>query len=262
MFKHTSILAVVFAAFIALLPQSFHAQTIPGSYSFEFEGNASIWDVSGTQVISEGGIEMDFTYAVDAKGKITGYGHAYADMSGVEIDTGFAVTGTVTKSGSITRVTLKFKFQGSATASGRIYKFTATVSALGNVDTLYGELDCAMAMRITLAGHSYSEKVDVSFTLDPGVDGSWVMDLNDLSLSRTRIAGTGTIYISGGQEFTFTLSGTYAAKTGKANLSLKGLDAAKGTSFTLKTVVDGPPCCSSLALQSMSGKLMGQTVKR
>ena len=237
---------------------AFAQDTFPsGTYTFEFAGDAAVWDVSGTYHEVIAGIDMDLTLSVDSKGKITGFGHADAQMSGVDLSADFSVTGSISKSGSITRVTLNIKMTGNAYYGGRNFKFSATESGRLAVNPASHLMTGSVTVRGTIAGRSIgTQTVALDMPIAADVDGSWDLSVDLTGDARGRITGTGSADVSGGDSFGFTLSGTYTAKRNQATLTVKPDANSKGLSLKLTV----QPTGDSLDLQKLSGTVMGQKV--
>jgi hypothetical protein len=232
-----------------------------GTYTFEFSGDTSVWDVSGSYSDTLGDLGfVQFDYDVDAKGKITGTGSASGSVDVVDFDLDVGVTGSVTKSGSITRVTLTVKLTGSAynNDNDRTYKASGTGSVRASVDTAALDLVGTISVKGSAAGHSASSgTVNFACDLGPNVDGSWSAPVTLSADSKGRITGSGTIDVQGGSVYSFGLTGSYNAKTGLASVNFKSADAgSKGASMKM-TLQSGQ---NTLTVKTLAGSVMGQKV--
>ncbi len=230
-----------------------------GTYTYEFSGNISVWDVSGTYSDSSGGINMTYTLNVDGKGKITGAGQVSAYLEGVDVEGDLTLTGSITASGSTTRVTLSLRMTGTASYEGNSYRFTATAGVGAGIDSASEEIVGTESIHISLAGHSASEKASFDVGLPSGVDGTWSVPITVSADSKGRISGTATIEISGGDDFSFSVTGTYTAKKGVATITCKGVDAASRAESLAMTLQAAP---NNLAVKSLAGTLLGQKVTK
>jgi hypothetical protein len=82
-------------------------------------------------------------------------------------------------------------------------------------------------------------------------DGKWTLDLN-LAASGNRIGGVGLVQLTNGELLKFQTMGTWLPKMQRANLLLKGMGAAKGSTLRLQLV--GP----QLDLGWLRGTVAGQ----
>lgn len=242
---------------LLLVSQSLWGQPVFGQWqrTFEFEGDLAVWDISGTYNDSVGGIDVSFTLDVDSKGKITGYGDVDAYMQGVDLWGDIVVTGTITKSGAITRVTLNLKLVGTASYQGENHKFSATESVKAEIDPVARQLTGSAKAKINVEGQSQSAASD--FELDLlGIDGSWTVPVELTTDAKGKITGSGSVFIDGGDSYKFTVKGAYSSKTTLATLTLKGADLdSKGISLKLAVTPEG-------VVNMVTGSLLGQKVAK
>src|SRR5262245_6928562 len=239
-----------------------------GTYTFEFEGDVAVWDVSGTYYESLDDIDMTFTLNVDSMGKITGSGNASAfvrgldengDLVEVNLDADVGVTGTIAKSGATTRVTLNIKMAGLVNVNGKDNKFSATANAKTILDTIAHEMTGSVSVKVSAAGRSGGGKTEFELPLESDIDGSWTVSETLGVDGKGLISGTGKVLISGGQSFSFAVTGSYSAKKALATLSLKGQDLSSA-GVSLKMTVQ--PVGATLNLRGVTGSLLGQKVAR
>jgi len=215
-----------------------------GSYVVEFDGNVTLWDISGTYSEDLGGLAVDYTLSVDPAGKITGYGSAsYAAGYGIGFDTTFNLTGTVSTAGSVTRVTLNMTLKGSGQFNGSTIHFGASIRENLEIDretsTVVGTAGGNVSLSVTGFG-GFGQKIpttDVSLDLPSDMDGTWDLTV-DIHTSGTKITGT------------------YAAKTGLSKIAMKGLPANKAMSANLVAEFSK----AGMNVTSLKGKVLGQTV--
>ena len=260
----TTIQKIIFAmvAVLAALWSVARADIASGSYTVEFDGNVSLWDISGTYSEDIDGLTVDYTLSVDPSGKITGYGSAnYAGNYGIGIDTTFNLSGTVTTAGSVTRVTLNMTMKGSGQFQGSTINFGASLKESMEIDadasTLVGTTSGNVSLSVSGLG-SFGEKIpatDVTLDLPSDMDGTWDLTLN-ATTGGAKVTGTGQIVLSNGSVYGFTLTGTYAFRTGLSKVTMKGLPADK--TITANLVADFSK--AGMNVKSLKGKALGQTL--
>ena len=249
------------AAMAALLAVA-RADIAAGSYTVEFDGNVSLWDISGTYSEDLGGLTVDYTLSVDPAGKITGYGAAnYAGSYGLGIDTTFHVTGTVSTAGSVTRVTLNMTLKGAGQFQGSTINFSSSIRENLEIDTegfaMVGTTSGNVSLSVRGMGN-FGEKIpptEVSLDLPYDMDGTWDLTLNATG-SGPKITGTGQIILSNGSVHGFTIAGTYAARTDLAKIALKGMFANKSLAANLVANFSQ----AGMNVRSLKGKALGQTI--
>jgi hypothetical protein len=232
-----------------------------GTYTMEFDGNVTLWDVSGSYTEDIGGISIDYTLSVDPAGKITGYGSAdYGGGYGINIDMTFKFSGTVKTVGAITRVSLSMTMKGSGTVQGYTFGFTASIQENMEIDTDAYTMVGTTSGKITLSvrGRKASQaipKTEITLELPYDMDGSWDLSLN-VTPNKTKLAGTGRITLSNGTVYDFNVSGTYTLKTDLSNIAMKGAPANKA--MTANIVAN----CGNLQMnvKTLKGKALGQTI--
>ena len=242
---------------LLLVGQCLRAQPVFTEWqrTFEFEGDLAVWDISGTYNDSVGGIDVSFTLDVDSKGKITGYGNVDAYMQGVDLWGDIVATGTITKSGTITRVSLNLKLVGTASYQGENHKFSATESVKAEVDPVARQLTGWAKAKINVEGQSQSAASDFQLDL-MDIDGSWTVPVELNADAKGKITGSGSVLIEGAGSYNFAVTGAYSAKTSLATLTLKGADLdSKGISLKLTVTPEG-------VVKMVTGTLLGQKVAK
>ncbi len=249
----TKLLGLVGAALLLLSAQLGLAQTDTISRDTHFKGDLGLdlWDVSGSYSESMGGVDMDFILSMDGQGKITGSGTASVPEYGMDMN--FRFTGTVKKSGTLTRVALNLKAKGTILVEGRSYGYTASGKANFVIDPQERVMTGEMKITVSAGGHSESAKTQETWALPPGMDGGWDLSMTGTAVGSSLI-GTGKIALATGKEYTLNLKGKASPKTGLYNAKFTGLGEAKGSSITV--IAD-----RALAIKSLSGKVCGQSIK-
>ena len=246
---------------LSLFTGVFAASAAPpdGVYTIEFGDDAAVWDVSGTYDVSVGGIDLSLTINADDKGKLTGFGSTSTYMMGVHLIGDFTVTGSMAKSGSATKVTLNVKLAGTASYQGKSYKYTANEAAKTVVDPVGRRLTGTATVTGSVAGQSIKDRTEIDMPLNAGIDGVWITSMNLRSDPKNRVSGTGTVQISGGKSYAFDVAGTYTQKKGVATLNFKGQNmASKAASLKMNVA----PSTGGMAVQTMNGRFLGQTVSK
>jgi hypothetical protein len=253
-----TITLMVLALFGAMISGA-RAEIAAGTYSMEFDGSVSLWDISGTYSETIDGMAMDYTLSVDASGKVTGHGSASMDSGAGDIDMEFDLSGMVKSSGSITRVELSMNIKGSGTIEG--YEFTLKMSMKEKMEidtetfTMIGTVSGKMSISVKGMGSESMriDPTDIEMELPFDMDGSWTMNV-DVTPNGTKIAGTGQIILSNGTTYGFSISGSYKAKTDLSKIQLKGTGTNKSISLKAEAKCEGP----SMDLENLKGKALGQ----
>jgi len=255
-------ITIALVAVLTTLLSVARADLASGSYTVEFDGNVTLWDLSGTYSEDIGGLAVDYTLSVDPTGKITGYGSANYDGSyGIGVDTTFNLTGTVSTAGSVTRVTLNMTMKGSGQFNGSAINFSASLRENMEIDTeaasMVGTASGNVSLSVKGLG-TFGEKIpatDVSLDLPYDMDGTWDLTLNPVT-SGSKVTGTSQIILSNGSVFGFTISGTYAARTDLSKIAMKGEPSNKAMSANVVANFSK----AGMNVKSLKGKTLGQTI--
>jgi len=250
----------VLVALATMFPMA-RAAIASGTYTVQFDGNVSIWDVSGSYTEDIGGLTIDYTLSVDPAGKITGYGSANVSEYGVGMDLNFNFSGTIKSSGSVTRITLSMTAKGSG--SYDVYKFTFSASLKETMEidteacTMTGTVSGSVSVSVQGIGKQ-SQKIpttDMTLDLPVDMDGSWDLTVNTTTTG-TKVTGTGHITLSNGTTYGFTATGTYATKTDLAKLTLKGGPTDKAMSANVTANFSS----AGMNVKTLKGKALGQNI--
>jgi hypothetical protein len=231
-----------------------------------------LWDLSGEY---DSGISnlgtFDIIVTNDPSGKFTGAGSIIIDTT---IDknpvddilaTNVTVSGDVTGSSKKPFVVLKLDYSTSGVIDGYTFKsltqkFIGAFTLHTNDDTLSGKgvsnfkgvvLDPKTDKYITK--YATASVKDASFSLPTASTGDWALVLSLTNSGTTKYTGSASIATSEGNEVDFTVKGTYASKTDKSTLTLKGLEGTD-SDLTLVITDSGP------TFDSINGKVFGQTL--
>lgn len=238
---------------ILLLPaQSSFAET----YFFDFTGDLSVWDISGSYTEDYTiGCDISYDLTQDAAGKFTGGGSASCSVEGIDIDMTFDINGSIKQTGGVATVKMSMKFKGTAYDGWDTYKFTASAKVTAEVDSVAGTIEGTVKVKISIKGYG-SESGVVPYTIDLplDMDGTFTLEL-DVNADGKKLQGTGTLTLSNGDTYNFSIKGKYNAKTDENKLTLKGDASFKGSS--LKITIDE----SDGQMTSLTGKTLGQKLK-
>ena len=226
-----------------------------GHYEIDFSGDLAVWDVTGSYDEYVGDFHMVLDVAMDEDGKIEGAGYADANIYGYQIHMDFTISGSVKTSGAITKVTLKMRYTG--TLDGYNFKGTATVKAEidANSQTLTGSI------KITVKAGGYRESIREAcdFDLDATMTGAWTLETDTNDVDGKNFVGTGTVTLSNGDTYQFTVSGKYNIKKDLSKITVRGASwELRKNKATLTQVQTGAPECLDGRLKC---KLLGQKRK-
>jgi hypothetical protein len=256
---------LVVAAIMALVQI---AQAVPpsGDYSINSSGTLDVWDISGTYSEGLGNLDMNYTLNVDNQGKITGAGTAWYRDRWDYLDADFTYTGTVRSAGTVTRVKMTFKMNGSGVIEGQSATFKSTMNLNLEVDPWNQELLGTISGSISVKAGRQSESAKIPRTefyleLPGGMDGSWQLDLEDLAVTNNKVSGTAVVRLSNGRTIRLQVTGSHSPKTDVSKLALKGLpeENGKGVSLNATTTFSDD---HEVSVSKLKGKLLGQTIKR
>ena len=240
-------------------PNSVASPSAPsGPVSFLFTRyTAPVYDLTGSyqfdlQAAGAGGapvtLSLGFAVQQDATGRLRGSGTTNVQVGDAVSSAAYSVNGKISGGGGkATRVTLSVRWAGQA--SGSNAPFTITVQY--NLEIGQGGLSGTARGRAKF-GKAGSEKISASLAGVPllsGADGSWTLTMNLASAG-----GTGTIVLPNGRSLQASLASSFSAHTGISRIKLAGTGGDRGNSLTLSMLP------ATTALDSVSGKLLGQTV--
>lgn len=240
-----------------LLPALSYAEVPSGHYENHFgQPGTDIWDLSGTY--SETNYDNSFDYSIvqDDKGKISGQGiemFIYDDEYDVTLYS--TISGSLKSIGNVTRADVKLKGSGTATDGYQAWNVKAKMSDTFYIDKINGLLigygkGKICAQEEGCAPLYINEELDI-----PGeADGSWDLVLDIQSVDGKNLTGIASVILSNGRVEPLALKGKYNAKTDLAKLSLKGSAG--------KLTIQAHAATGALHIQTVKGKLLGQTVNQ
>ncbi len=252
--KHENRFLLLLLPLLFLCPQRLSAQTV---YNYSFTGDLSIWDVSGTYTDDSIGGTINYTIAQDAKGKLTGFGTADVTIEDVDISMQFDIKGSVKQRNGIATVKLSLKFTGTATYMSETYRFRASEKVTAEINTATAVMNGIVKVSVTVQGvGSERETANISMTIPGDMDGSSDLDF-EVNEDGRKLTGTGTLTLSNGETYDFTVSGKFNERKNESTFTFKPADNdAKGCKLKIK-INEGTDQISSL-----KGKVLGQCVKQ
>ncbi len=239
-----------------------------GSYSFaSLSGNPPIWNISGEYTGDFGlPINMDYTVTQNSDGTLTGTGTFNVDAPPTSLSGDITVSGKVLGTSAKAGVILELNLSGGgviavgSAGDTNNADVTAKINAKFSVDGSNQVLVCSGGSASLAVDDLDTNKKEhesgkisktVSLALPTDDNGAWDIGLT-LTPNGTKYTGTAGMETTGG-DATFTVTGTYSAKTDTSKLTLKG-DA--GT-ISMEISTSG----SSMTILSMKGKVFGQSLK-
>lgn len=250
-----------FAVFVALF-SPVCAEIAAGTYRMEFDGDVSLWDISGTYSETIDGMTMDYTISVDPSGKIIGTGSMTMDNNLGDLDMDFTFSGTVKTSGTVTRVDLSITMKASGVAEGYPFTLKMAVKEKLEIDSDTRMMVGTMSGKISISVKGYGSEsmkidpTDVALELPFDMDGSWELVINSSAVG-TKIAGTGAIILSNGSTYGFSVNGSYNASSDISKIALKGGAANKSMTVSIEAICAGP----AITPRKLKGKALGQSLK-
>jgi hypothetical protein len=247
------------------------------SYTQDFGGVVTLWDISG-QNYSEAVLGSGSTAATlgfyylneDKSGKLSGYGYLISGTdngTGIFLDGNGPVNGTVSNSGTLTRVAMTILASGTGrmAVSGTTphhLNFTETLKFNSEIQT-----DGSSSRLVVTGGSANTVKTDLttkkntsesskfgtggSFDLPSDVNGDWTLVLN-LAPKGNQYTGTAVVTTLPGGMANFTATGNYSPATSTSNITLKDT----GLNLNLVIATSG----STMTVHSLKGKMYGQTL--
>jgi hypothetical protein len=260
MFRFLRMQAAFVAVVLLLGSGAAFADMANGSYSFDFSGAVSLWDISGTYSGGIGHFSINFSIAEKPSGKLSGSGTFNAE--GVEGNIK-SVSGKITGSSDDPNVAMKMRMSGT----GELQGIHAKVSLAANMHYHLNSADHGLdnpkgsgTLTITdlktgqTASESGAFKRSDLTSLELPIDstGGWGLSLI-LTPKGNSYTGTASVELSTGATADFTATGTYSSGNDTSKIALVG-DAGK---LSLVISTSG----AILNVESATGKIFGQTVK-
>jgi hypothetical protein len=248
--RSVTFLPIFFLTIVVLSSKGVYAQP----YSYDFTSELAVWDLSGTYEDEALDCYVSLTMNQDARGKITGSGSANCSVweSGILVDLNFTydIKGSVKQNNNIATVKLSIKFRGTAEAMGESFKFTASEKIMAEIDASNQVMTGTIKVKAKVAGERMSETAGFYEDLPDDMDGSFNLTFEAYP-EGNNLVGDGTLTLSNGEQFSFSVKGKTRDKTGETKFKLKG-DATK-----LKLMIE-----SDDSLNSIKGKVLGQKIVR
>ena len=250
------------AAMLVLATAGLRAEMGSGSYTSQFTGDVSLWDVSGTYSESLGGLSLDYILNMDSSGKFTGQGSvSLPSFSGVDLSlkADYSFHGAVSTAGSDVRVGMTMKMKGGGEIQGTNFTFSASATENLTVDTANQQLSGLVTGSESISIPALHKHATVPFrttvqtALPAGMNGTWTLAL-DVSPNGNKYSGTGWVTLSSGKALPVVVTGGYVPKTGVSKLTVKGA----GINLSLT----GQLYNGQVIVQKLSGKALGQKVRK
>ena len=242
---------ILLSGLLFLFPASVCAEAPGGHYENHLTAQPGLWDLSGSY--SEGP-EDNITIVQDDKGKLTGQVSLSTTDGSISLTMAGPVTGSIKTTGGVPRVSITMKLTGTATDGVTTAGVTMNVQFTLGIDPVNSELTGSfktkLCVKVRGAG-CQSGNGPQQFDLPADADGTWdlVMDIQN---SNGKLGGNASAVLSNGRALPLSLKGQYASKNDITKLNLKG------SAGTLTLQANAVP--SAIALQKVTGKLLGQTV--
>jgi hypothetical protein len=256
-----------FACLLFLPLQLCLAQAPSGIVTFSFDNaTAPVWDLSGTlsfdqTMIGAASQESPLAFSLevtqDVRGILTGSGATLVLVDNDVVAAQYSLRGSVHGSGSSpARASISVSLTGNDVVAGVQTDFKINIQYNLDVNTE----DLAFVGRASGSANfkelsSAKIKTDVSVPVPAGMDGSWTAQMNIIALRK--LGGSASIILSNGRVLPTHLNGSYSASSAVANVKLTGIDEATGISANLKFISSE----EGIELQSLKGKILGQTVR-
>jgi hypothetical protein len=244
------------------------AQAPSGIVSFDFDNTTSpVWDLSGTLIFQQTLIgaasqESPLAFGVevtqDARGQLTGTGATLVTVADSSVGAQYTVRGKVSGGGGRTvRASIDVFLIGEDIVAGINTPFKIKVHY--NLEASTEDLAFigrASGNAVFRALSSARIRSNVSVAAPGSMDGSWTAQMNIIPLRK--LGGSGSIILSSGRVLPTHLSGSYSGSSAIANVKLVGVDEGAGVSANVKFISSE----DGIELQSIKGKILGQTVRQ
>lgn len=263
------ILAAFVAVVLVLGSGAAYADMANGSYSFDFTGVVSLWDIS--DIFSKaysGGIgpfSINFFISESLAGKMSGSGTF--DVEGLEGDIK-SVSGKINGSSNDPNVALKMRMSGT----GELQGIHARVSFAANMryhlnSADHGLDDPSGSGTLTITdlktgqtasqGGRFKRSDLTSLELPTDSTGGWSLSLT-LIPNGNSYTGTASVQLSTGATALFIVKGTYNSASDTSKIALVG---APGNGDVGKLDLVISTSGATLNVKTATGKIFGQTVK-
>jgi hypothetical protein len=250
----------------------------PLSFVFDAE-TAPVYDLTGEYVPEHEAVSRGQTLPVafllglnhESNGRIRSSGGTIVAFGNDYVAAYYTAVGSVSARGGVTRANFSVRISGYDWIAGAARRFSVSLNYRLTVDGAESALVGTVKGSVYINGvgsariRPESGEDNVFLPLPEGVDGSWKLTLNVLSLGA--IGGTGTFAVS---NFTppdnpagfpadrllpAKVNGSYSQRTGLSRVRVTGIYEGRGSYVTLTF---NPEDNSVVRL---SGKVLGQTVR-
>ncbi len=240
------------------------AQAPSGTLNFPFDNSLPIWDLSGGYHVAlvntdKNGqttpVEFDIVISQDSRGQLSGTGESIVQIGENFVAGAYEVKGSIRRQGGVSVVNLSVKIDGRDTIAGKPdIAFTLNVDTKAEVDINDngdGILIGDSKINATFRGMGkLSGTSDFSLALPAGMDGTWDLTLNVITLGK-KLSGTAGIMLSNNRPLNFDLSGKTSSGASQANLKGTGGSEPAHLSITF----DEETCTVE------NGEALGQALK-
>jgi hypothetical protein len=256
------------------------AQTPPsGSLSFSFDPAEypPVFDLTGTYDFNQTlwgansfAIPVEFALndvTMDRTGHLK-FTDAAATVVTIGSEAAAATTkmsGTVSRSGNVTKAVLSVKMSGNDTVFGK-NNTRFSISLTYNLEVTTSGLTGTVKGSASFSGLGSGKINDtISLDLPANCTGAWTDNMNLLALKK--LGGSGTIVLSNGRSLPVNISGSYSYNVkkspfGTAKLTQTGYGTdSSGSSLSL-TLVNNTNAANGFDVIALKGKILGQSIKQ
>jgi len=166
--------------------------------------------------------------------------------------------GSITSSKGVAHVVFSVKVSGHTAIEHKgvsaVRAVTATANYTIKLDANAGQVTGRVSEKASAAGAgsiSDTRQFADSIPADLG-NGSWTLVLNFDAANGSKLTGKATVTLQTGAVYPFSFTGTFAPHTQLSKLSLKGLDAGKGSALQVTF--------KNNAITKIAGRVAGQSV--
>lgn len=235
----------------AIFPVICSAQLF-GEYQFNFTSSFPLWDLSGTYVTTDGGLERTSNLNVSPAGVVTGTGTLQYDDSGISLVATQASSGRVTANAKLgVRILVNGKGHFDVNSDGLELSGPFKGSLKATLNPIERTLNGTLSGTFCIPKQGCQTiSTNTTLQLPAGMDGSWSLTL-DVQTIGNSVIGTAIVLLSNGRELPFDVTGSYSATKSLSKLKLKGTGTAARTALSVAIDNTGQ-------FVSLKGKLLGQ----
>jgi Cytochrome c554 and c-prime len=248
---------------LASFAVGFAAPASSSSVGFFIDSTTPVYDLTGSyqidqQILGPGrspeNLSLGMALTQDSRGRLQGSGSATVFLGGEIYSASYAVSGRLAGGGKATRAHLVARWNlQQADAAGNppttiLVQYNLKVTPSGLAGTAKGNVKFANHSRRRI-----NSRIS-DLPLPAGVDGSWRVQM-DFSASNAS-AGAGEILLPNGRNVAVNLARGMASARGIERIKLLGASADRGNVLNVQLA------SQTAALQSLSGRILGQSVVR